>query len=829
MLKLSSIPSWLSLLGLFLFSCSAPRVIDAPAKDPTAQVAARAAAFAGTIGRPGGGSITCPALGAASFATLQEAVDKVPGGAQIVLGPGNYSGGAKVTGKTVIIRGAAKESTFISAPGTVLTMDDGGLEVSDLSLVSTGKAPETAVVALGNGVARLESCVITGGTGPGVRVQGQTVLSLLGAELRYNLGGGLVVQSGAVESTASVMDMNGLAGVVFAPLSPTAITSFSSFHDTIVNNWKGSFCTSLVRTGLTPPQELAKRISIRYSVLNSGGLDDVLGPGTDAALAGAGNLLLKDDPGGKQVFRLPESSDFKPMNTIAVKDPDGIEAGALPSNTVLETIRGDTATALTRGWLGKAYELSRFLPRKEYLDVAGKVYQPLMQTIQISGEGRPFGVLLHNLLVIARAAPPSWRLGPVLDVYIERFRNDHSVEIKYFDLFPKASQAFQDKMHEVLETYKGLWPFFGTQDRELAKKVMLSGAIKNVPVTKESVEPLALEGKVKNDYIPKLESSIKVFEGRIDSRRKKIEEGRKQLDNPHLFPPGQNSKRKQLLTQKMEKLEREQAEDSAALLAMRKDHMEAPKEFVVKLQGKVHVRETKAGSWLSVVTAPDAEILVDRQDRLNYLARWVEIEPSGEFPFPGLKQEPPVTAAEEIFAGKVAVTLVSGVIDFELEKLRNLLNVVEQGSATPDDKDRLVDLIYMHSLNYAAAASSEARYKQLQAALEGKDETAPVTLSVTYDPNAGKGKAGVRIQLDLAEPRKAMQEEKASLESLYGGYWKTRERVEQATVKLLGARLDAIVDCRTQAEARKPAPAPAAPAASATQPAPAGPTPPASL
>ena len=65
-----------------------------------------------------------------------------------------------------------------------------------------------------------------------------------------------------------------------------------------------------------------------------------------------------------------------------------------------------------------------------------------------------------------------------------------------------------------------------------------------------------------------------------------------------------------------------------------------------------------------------------------------------------------------------------------------------------------------------------------------------------------RNEAGVVMDLQLAPPKASLEEERATLEALFGGYWKLGARVEKAAVAVLGSPLEEIIYLRGRMEAR---------------------------
>jgi hypothetical protein len=779
-------------------------VVKAPVpQNPALRLQQKAEEVSKALGVPAlAGQVTVPAMPGKLFASLQEAVDLAPNGAELLLSSGRFQGPVLVKDKTLIIRGDGARRSFVIGQGTVLTLANANVELRDVGLVSNDRSAGLPVLSISGGASRVEACIVAGGGGPGILIAGKGFTSLLRNHLLSNLGGGLLLQGGRIDSVANVMNLNGVAGVVFGPSSPDAISLFRSQHDTILDNWKGSLCHSLVRTGLTPPQDLARHIFIEQAFLNPDGLDDVFGPGAARMLAGeAANILIPDQKAAAAIFADPEASDYSPRAPLQTSDKLGLETGALQSADATRILDGKTSDALATGRLALAYNLCRFLPRDRSLEIAAQVKTRLDQALA-TPEATSNGVLLHNVLAVAVTAPPSWNLLSALDRLALSFHEQHSVQVVPFDLFGKASEAFRKNMTEVLDSQSSLWPFIPVKGRDLERKVMLSGDINQAPVIKEESSPISVRESVTNGYIPKLESTVKVYRSRVTQNEKKIKVMKAKLSNPHIFPPGPPSKRKQLLEAQLDAAEKEQAEAQSTLDSLQKELDAAPVNYVVDLKGEVRQREIRAGSWLSVVMAPSGDILLDRQDKLNHVDRWVELAPLPAFNFAGLKQTPPSLAGDEIFAARIAVTLLSGVIEHELATFDELLTKWESGKATLQDISTLADLLYLHALNLRAAHLALPRKAQVDGALRDGADGQPVRLKLAYDDARGKAEAGVVMDLQLAPPKASLEEERATLEALFGGYWKLGARVEKAAVAVLGSPLEEIIYLRGRMEAR---------------------------
>jgi hypothetical protein len=790
------------MLGL-LGGCTGAQVKAPVVQNPALRLQQKADDVSKLLGVPAlAGQVTVPSLPGKLFASLQEAVDAAPSGTELVLSGGRFQGPVLIKDKTLIIRGEGARRSFVIGQGTVLTLANANIELRDVGLLANERSAGLPVLSITGGASRIEACIVAGGGGPGILITGRGFTSLLRNHLLSNLGGGLLLQGGRIDSVANVLNLNGVAGVVFGPTSPDAISLFRSQHDTILDNWKGSLCHSMVRTGLTPPQELSRHIYIEYAFLNPDGLDDVFGPGAAKLLSGdSANILVPDDKAAAAIFADPEASDYTPRAPLQTSDKLGLETGALQSADASRTLNTKTNDALATGRLALAYNLGRFLPRDRFLEVAGQVKAALDKALAAPDAGAN-GVLRHNVLAVAVTAPPSWNLLPALDRMALSFHEQHSVQVVPFDLFGKASQAFRQKMTEVLEAQTGLWPFIPVTGRDLEAKVMLSGDINQAPAVKEDASPISVRESVTNGYIPKLESTVKVYRSRVQQNEKKIKTMKAKLSNPHIFPPGPPSKRKQLLDAQLEAAEKDQAEAQETLDTLQKELDAAPVNYVVELKGEVRQREIRAGSWLSVVTAPSGDILLDRQDKLNHVDRWVELAPLPAFNFPGLQQTPPTLAGDEIFAGRIAVTLLSGVIEHELGRFTELLDKWEAGKANLEEISTLADLLYLHALNFRAATLAQPRKTQVDLALAEGSDGQPVKLKLAYDDARGKAEAGVVMDLQLAPPKASLEEERASLEALFGGYWKLLPRAEKAAVVVLGSPLEEIIYLRGRMEAR---------------------------
>ncbi|MBM4371839.1 MAG: hypothetical protein FJ098_09305, partial [Deltaproteobacteria bacterium] len=549
------------------------------------------------------GRVTVSTLDGVDFPTVQAAIDRAPPGSVVTIPEGRYEEHLVLEDKVLRLEGAGAARTAVIAAQTALWVSGGEVEVRGLTLVSRSVAESTAVTAFTDTRSRLTDCRVLGGTGPGVLVGGTSTVYLEGNTVTGNMGGGVLVTGGAVTSFRNTLVRNAVAGWVFSPTSHTAIGSVLLDHDTVLDNWSGPRCLSMARRGLIPPEVLAERIRLRGSILNAGGVDECLGPAAAEALRRGALSFFSDGPlPAAGFFRSQDPWDLTPSREIAQKDRDGLELGATPSPEAAERLAAQAQRSLLEGKPWRAYLLSRFLHEEERLRLEAAVQKAIYdQTGSVLGQER-VGIFLHNVLALAERVPPSWRLDVLAARLAQAFAAAHRTRVESFELFAAAPPAFRQALEARLAAGLSALPAVLTDQETGARKLMLSGALQGGPRQRLEVAPFQVAETVQNTGIPRLSEKIAFLRGRTDSRGKKIRELDATVSNPHLFPPGKDEKRKEILQDQLAKLREEQAGEEATLAALVAERDAAPPTFEVRLSGAVSRRIVEGEVRLSLIT-----------------------------------------------------------------------------------------------------------------------------------------------------------------------------------------------------------------------------------
>ena len=750
----------------------------------------------GVLTNKGPGRITVSTLNGVEFTSLQAAVDQSSAGSVITIPAGRYTEPVILEDKTLRLVGAGADRTAVVTAQTALWVSGGAVEIRDLTLASRSVAEGTAVAAFADTTSRMVGCRVLGGTGPGILVTGTSDVHIEGNLVSGNMGGGLLIKGGLVSSFRNTLVRNAVAGYVFSPTSHASIRGVRLDHDTALDNWSGPRCLSMARKGLIPPEVLSSLVRIRSAILNTGGIGETLGVEAVGALRRGGLNFLSDHPlPAPAFFSAPDKGDFTPAGEIALKDRDGIEVGAIPSTEYSAQLAALAQRSLLEGKVWRAYLLSRFLPQDERVRLEDAVQKAVYaQTGTVLGQKR-VGVFLHNVLALVGRVPASWRLDALASRLAAAFAVSHRTRVEFFDLFPNASPVFRKALSERLAANLPGLPAMLTIQGNGAHKLMFSGAFTEEAKERRESSKLRVIETIQNTWILKLNEKIAYLRKRTETRGKKIKELDATVNNPHLFPPGQVSRRQEILVEQLTKHRKEQVADEGALADLLAKREAAPPTYVAEITGTVARRTIDGAARISVIGAPSGDILLDTPLSLHRMDRWLRVEPLPRFGFLGMAQPPPGGELDVLLADQVSAAYIEGMTRALVKELEVLVSRWERGLTDETVQERLVEQVYLHANAFAAAGAERPRYEELLRQLTGT-AASPVVIEMGYDPDRGPAEQGVTLKVTPAPPRAALVAEKARLETLYLPYWTLEPRLKSVLRDLLGADLDEIVRYR---------------------------------
>ncbi|MFH1531896.1 MAG: right-handed parallel beta-helix repeat-containing protein [Pseudomonadota bacterium] len=788
----------LVVLCLFAWSCGPPPQSLSIRPDYTSPGAI--AAFGtrdGLLAGKSPGRITVSTLDGVEFTSIQAAISRAPSGSEISIPAGRYDEPILIEDKNLRLVGAGADATAIVAAQTALWVSGGNVEIQDLTLASRSVAESTAVAALTDTATRLVGCRVIGGTGPGILVTGTSDVHLEGNLVTGNMGGGLLIKGGRVTSFRNTLAANAVAGYVFSPTSHTSILGVLGDHDTVLDNWSGPRCVAMSRKGLIPPEVLASLVRIRSSILNSGGVGETLGIEAVGGLRRGGLNFLSDEPlPAPTFFTAPTRGDYTPVKEIAVKDRNGIEVGAIPSREYGEHLAGLAQGNLLEGKVWRAYLLSRFLPRNDRVRIEDAVQKTIYEQTGDALAKDRVGPFLHNVLALVEHVPPTWRLDALAGRLAEAFAAAHRTKVQFFDLFPGASPVFQKSLTERITAGLPSLPAVLTLQGNDARKLMLSGAFIEPTKEHQSSSKLQVIETIQNTWILKLNDKIAYLRNRTEGQAKKVKELDATVNNPHLFPPGKESKRQAILLEMLEKVRKEQAVDEADLARLVETRDAAPPTYVAEITGTLTHRTLQGAARVSVIGAPSGDILLDTPISLNHVDQWLQVEPLPTFGFLGMAQAPPKGDVDALLADLVAGAYIEGLAQSLVKELEVQVSRWERGLNDEKVRELLVELVYLHAPMFARARIERPRYEALLKQLTAADGGSPVRVEMGYDPDRGPAEQGVTLKVTPAPPRARLEADKARLETLYLPYWTLEPRLKTVLWDLLGTDLEEIIRYR---------------------------------
>ena len=745
----------------------------------------------------GPGRITVSTLTDVEFTSVQAAITQAPSGSEVTIPAGRYNEPILIEDKDLRLVGAGSKSTVIVAAQTALWVSGGNVELQDLTLVSRSVAEGTAVAALTDTSTRLVGCRVIGGTGPGILVTGTSDVHLEGNLVTGNMGGGLLIKGGRVNSFRNTLARNAVAGYIFSPTSHTSIQDVLVEHDTVLDNWSGPHCVTMIRKGLIPQDVLSSLVNIRSSILNVGGVGETLGIEAVGRLRKGGLNFLSDAPlPAPTFFTAADEGDYTPVKEIQAKDRDGIEVGATPSKEYGVRLAELAQRNLLEGKAWRAYILSRFLPLDERVRLEDAVQKTIYKQTGDALAKERVGPFLHNVLALVENVPPSWRLDALAGRLAAAFAASHRTKVQFFDLFPGASPVFQKKLTEHLVAGLPGLPAVLTLKGSDERKLMLSGSFSEPAKESSSSSALQVIETIQNTWILKLNDKIAYFRKRTDGRAKKIKELDATVNNPHIFPPGKPSKRRAILLEKLNKAKKEQTADEAEMARLVETRDTAPPTYVAEVNGTITNRNIVGAARVSVIGAPSGDILLDEAISLNHLDQWLRVEPLPAFGFLGMAQAPPDGDLDALLADHVATAYLEGLTRSLVKELEVQVSRWERGLTDDNIREHLVELVYLHAPMFAKARTNRPRYEALLRQLTEADGGSPVKVEMGYDPDRGPAEQGVTLKVTPAPLLSRLQAEKASLETLYLPYWTLEPRLKTVLWDVLGADLQEIIRYR---------------------------------
>jgi hypothetical protein len=368
--------------------------------------------------------------------------------------------------------------------------------------------------------------------------------------------------------------------------------------------------------------------------------------------------------------------------------------------------------------------------------------------------------------------------------------------VQFFDLFPDASPVFQKSLVERLEAGLPGLPAVLTLKGNDPRKLMLSGTFTEPTTETRDSAKLQVIETIQNTWIHKLNDKIAYLRNRTEGRAKKIKELEATVNNPHIFPPGKPSKRREILQEKLETAKQEQTAEVAELSGIEKTRDSAPPTYVAEVNGTLTHRTIRGAARVSVIGAPSGDILLDTDLSLNHLDQWLSVEPLPLFGFLGMAQAPPSGQLDVLLADRVAEAYIEGLARALVKELEVQVSRWERGLTDGAIREQLVELVYLHAPMFAQARAERPRYEALLRQLSAANTGSPVVVEMGYDSDRGPAEQGVTLKVTPAPPRARLEAEKASLEALYLPYWTLEPRLKTVLWDVLGAEIDEVIRYR---------------------------------
>ncbi len=711
-----------------------------------------------------------------AYASVTDAVAAAPDGATIVVGPGVYGESVVVSGRRISLVGAGAGRSVVVARETALYVSRSEVTVSGIGFWSLTVGPDVASAALSETVANIDDCRFTGGTGPGVVVAGTgSSVSLTGNVVTGNMGGGLRFQGGRLELRRNVIVRNAQAGIVLAPSSPGAISGFSSWHDTVLDNWSGHRCVSFGKAGIVPLTPF-DRYRFEASILNSGGLGESFSEEFYGTVKESGrNFLSSSALPAPDFFVDADLEDYRPRGRLVV-DNLGIEIGAHPSQEGLTQLKTVLSNALITEKLQLGYILSLFMPADERTAAQDKIRAVLDVWVGEFLQTGRLGTRLFAVLGLARVVPVHWRMEVVLERFLAGFDARYTFHLKPINFFPE-DEALGQRILSYLEGRMALFPRHIVRTGDGENAFVLSGHVLKALSRSSQSKPFSLKRVVENPYFGQLGATALQLESRLSETQKKIDDIEFTLTNPHVGAvKQQNSRYRQGLEKKLQGLQEEKARLTEQLTSLRKAIEDSAERFDVEIKGTLRETTSSGDFTQTLVAAPGGEILLDLNRTLSFVDIEVSVAPLERHGFSG--KELSVKAGEplDLAATELARAMQESVIARETQTLKTLLDHYHSGLIESKAEDQLVELLLLNAHLYQKALELKPEHDRLLE--QGAGTQTGIQAGVVFDSAAGPDSRALRIDVSYSDPR-AQQDRLRELQGIYKPYWELQPQVDQ--------------------------------------------------
>ena len=698
------------------------------------------------------------------FASLDQAIKAAADGDTIVLGDGVYRGSAVLEYKTVNLKGQGRGKTHLVAKETALLVRESIVKVSGISFWSTSVGPDVAVAAVTKSTLFVEDCRFSGGTGPGMLVAGTLALvELLNNHFIGNMGGGLRIQGGAVTSRRNVYTRNAVAGIILAPAREKAIARLRIWHDTILNNWGGRRCISLLRAGVVRMEQQGP-YEIESTILNSTGIGQTFSENEFVRIKREGRNFLSDKPLPANPFFVNDAAfDFRPLAPL-VKDSLGIELGAYPSRTGSDELVGLVGSAFSTEKLQLAYNYALFLPIDERHNMHQKIQEKAYSWLNDYLQKGVVGTRLLGILGLSIVAPAEWKLDVILARFMEGFKERYSFQLKPLHFFPN-SPAMADEIESMMERYKNQFPRFITEDTDNEKAFILSGTVVTKPMVTSEVREFKILQKIDNPRHAKIIETRKLLENRRKEKAKRVEDLEFTLNNPHVHMK-KGSRYYMGLETKLATQKQQLADLVEQLRLLDEEFKASVPQFEITVQGNLR-KTTVTGEFSSqLVAAPAGEILLDTAEEISYSTTTLSVKPIPEFNYPGTDEATTVPDPLRLMGIAVANRILAAVIKKDARSLESLMTRYASGVITSAEEDRLVELLLLNARLFEKAKEAHLEYEEL---LQNPGSGEPIVI-LQHDDTVGLGKEGVRVMVHYSSPEQTSARS-AELADLYEPFW----------------------------------------------------------
>jgi len=725
------------------------------------------------------------------FTSIARAVAMAEEGDTIMAGPGVYRESVVVTGKRVSLRGAGVTRTIILATETALYASNAKVDVTGIGLWSFSVGNDVAVVALSQSTATISDCRFSGATGPGLLVAGKSSrVTLTGNVISGNMSGGLRIQGGDIRLRRNVIVRNALAGIVLSPAVPGAISRFSMWHDTVLDNWSGRRCMSFTRGGVVPLGSL-ERYELEASVLNSGGLGETFSEVFYGDVKEGGNYISAAALPAPDFFVNPNEGDYRPRAPL-VTDALGLEIGACPSAAGQEKLAVLLSNALVSEKLQLAYLASLFLPPARRRDAQEQIKQVLYNwTGDFLKYGR-LGTRLFVALGVARVAPPDWRLNVILSRFLEGFVHKHTFAIKPLNFFAE-DDVLGAGIVDYLKAKSSLFPRFITTSQESPQAFVLSGRVTLPLSTKVSRHPFEIKRSLTNPFARKVRDTLRMLESRKTEKEKKIADVEYTLNNPHFNSAAKkNSRYRKGLEKKLAKLKLEREQLDRQLGDLKKQGETVQESFDVTVEGRTIESNIDGEVFYTFVAAPSGDILLDETRPVRFVHTVVEVEPLPQYGFAGARLAGVARDPETLAINKIARSMLRAMIRKETQVLAGLLGEFKAGTIDNDAEDRLVELLLLNAPLIERALTVRDEYRELA---NQAPPARKLHVAVGHDYAKGADRQGVTIGIKYHDQSK-VEARLEELESAYQPYWELTSMIEHFLKTRFGLNLELFFETR---------------------------------